>query len=61
MENLEIFEKHFRRIMFNKDFNSFKRTHPTLLKAVLNAMDEVDKRERPMKTDDLNNSEHEKR
>lgn len=45
MENLDIFEKHFRRGMVNKDFNSFKRTHPTLLRCIMNAMNEVSNQE----------------
>ena len=43
MENIEIFEKHFKKGMSNKDFASFKRTHPTLLKVVTRAMEEVEK------------------
>jgi len=41
MENIKIFEKHFRKGMIVKDFEAFKRTHPTLLKCILEAMNEV--------------------
>lgn len=41
MENIKIFEKHFRNGMIVKDFEAFKRTHPTLLKCILEAMNEV--------------------
>ena len=41
MDNIKIFEKHFRKGMIVKDFEAFKRTHPTLLKCILKAMDEV--------------------
>ena len=47
MENIEIFEKHFRKGMSNKDFASFKRTHPTLLKVVTRAMEEVENGKTP--------------
>jgi hypothetical protein len=41
MENIKIFEKHFKKGMINKDFESFKKTHPTLIKCILEAMNEV--------------------
>ena len=41
MENIEIFEKHFRKGMVVKDFEDFKRTHPQLLNCILEAMSEV--------------------
>jgi len=41
MENIKVFEKHFRKGMAVKDFRAFKRTHPTLLKCILEAMGEV--------------------
>lgn len=41
MKAEEILEKHFRKGMINKDFNSFKKTHPTLTKCVLDAINEA--------------------
>jgi hypothetical protein len=41
MENIKIFEKHFRKGMINKDFEAFKRTHFSLLKCILEVMNEV--------------------
>ena len=41
MEHIQVLEKHFRNGMINKDFEAFKRTHPSLLKCILNAMNEV--------------------
>lgn len=41
MENIKIFEKHFRSGMINKDFVAFQIAFPTLLKCILNAMNEV--------------------
>lgn len=41
MENIKIFEKHFKNGMINKDFDEFRRTHPRLLQCILNAMNEV--------------------
>ena len=44
MSNIQILEKHFKNGMINKDFNSFQRfqrAYPTLLKCILNAMNEV--------------------
>ncbi len=38
MKNLQILEECFKEGMINKDFESFKKTHPTLLKVVLRAM-----------------------
>jgi len=43
VNNVEVFEKHFRKGMTNKDFNKFKQDYPTLLQCILNAMDEVNK------------------
>lgn len=43
VENLQIFEYHFKKGMINKDFEAFKRTHPTLLRVILAAMDEIKK------------------
>lgn len=37
----QILEKHFRKGMINKDFNSFKRAYPTLTKCVLDAINEA--------------------
>jgi hypothetical protein len=37
----QILEKHFLKEMINKDFNSFKKTHPTLLKCILGAINEA--------------------
>lgn len=41
MENIKILERRFEQDMIVKDFEAFKRTHPTLLKCILKAMDEV--------------------
>lgn len=41
MTNIEIFRKHFIRGMIVKDFGAFQSTHPTLLKCILNAMNEI--------------------
>jgi hypothetical protein len=41
MGNIKIFEKHFRKGMINKDFGALKKTHPTLMRCILEAMDEV--------------------
>ena len=41
MNTLKTFEKHFREGMINKDFEAFKKSHPTLLKVILAAMDDV--------------------
>ena len=40
INNLNLLEKSFRKNMLNKDFESFKKTHPTLLKTILEAMNE---------------------
>jgi hypothetical protein len=37
----QTFKTHFERTMINKDFESFKKSHPTLLKAIMNAMEDV--------------------
>lgn len=42
-ELLRLFEKHFKSKMINKDFEAFKKSHPTLLLCVLSALEEVDK------------------
>lgn len=41
MENIKIIEKHFKRGMVVNDFTAFKKTHPTLLNCIINAMDEL--------------------
>lgn len=42
---LLLFEKHFKKGMLNKDFEAFKRSHPTLLRCILSALEEVDGKE----------------
>ena len=40
MKNLKILENAFKEGMKNKDFEEFKKTHPTLLSVILKSMDE---------------------
>lgn len=40
MENLKVIEKHFKIEMKNKNFEEFKKTHPTLLNVIIKSMDE---------------------
>lgn len=37
----QTFKHHFKQTMINKDFESFKKTHPTLLKTIMNAMEDI--------------------
>jgi len=37
---IKVLEMNFKKEMINKDFEAFKRTHPTLLRCILAAMDE---------------------
>lgn len=41
MESIKIFERNFKFRMKNKNFTLFKVTHPTLLKAITESIDEV--------------------
>lgn len=41
-ELLSIFKKNFVSGMINKDFNSFKKTHPTLMKAIAKTLIEIE-------------------
>lgn len=40
MTNEQIFERHFKEGMIVNDFKAFKKSHPTLLKCILNALNE---------------------
>lgn len=40
MTQLQVLEKHFKRTMKNKDFEAFKKSHPTLLKVIEDSMSE---------------------
>lgn len=44
MKDLELLEKNFVRLMKNKDFSSFKKTHPTLIRVILESMKEKEKK-----------------
>ncbi len=37
-DNINLFERSFKKIMKNKDFDSFKKNYPTLLKAIEESM-----------------------
>lgn len=37
----KLFESNFRKGMINKDFESFKRTHPTLYRVILTSLIDV--------------------
>lgn len=43
MNDLELIEKHFIRLMKNKDFSSFKKTHPTLVRVIMDCLKEKEK------------------
>ena len=49
MEDTKILEKHFKKEMLNKDFESFKKSHPTLLKCILKSMNEISSKNKPIK------------
>lgn len=42
MDNLKILENVFKSEMKNKNFEEFKKTHPTLLSVILKAMKQKD-------------------
>lgn len=42
MSHEELFKINFERVMKNKDYASFKSDYPTLLKAIRNAMNDVE-------------------
>jgi len=47
-DNKNIFKKHFESGMIVRNFNSFQRTHPTLLKCILAAMKEVEENKKQL-------------